>query len=154
MTREHFHEQLERVELELLAMGELASTAVQRAVAALVQRDSAAAEIVIRDDDPIDDLYLRIDNGVLEMLALQSPVATQLRLVSAVLHSCLHLERIGDQAVTIAKLHLATQHLPPSQILLQQLDEMGSHVVHDDPHRHGGFPDTGSGAVPPVAHDG
>jgi phosphate transport system protein len=129
MTREHFHEQLERVELELLAMGELASTAVQRAVAALVQRDGGAAEAVIREDDPIDDLYLRIDNGVLEMLALQSPVATQLRLVSAVLHSCLHLERIGDQAVTIAKLHLATQHLPPSQSLLQQLDEMGSHVV-------------------------
>jgi phosphate transport system protein len=128
MTREHFHEQLERVELDLLSMGELASTAVQRAVAALVQRDDAA-EAVIREDDPIDTLYLSIDNGVLEMLALQSPVATQLRLVSAVLHSCLHLERIGDQAVTIAKLHLATKHLPPSQSLLQQLDEMGSHVV-------------------------
>ncbi|HEX6399786.1 MAG TPA: PhoU domain-containing protein, partial [Actinomycetota bacterium] len=81
MTREHFHEQLERVELDLLSMGELSSTAVQRAVAALVQRDSGAAEAVIREDDPIDDLYLRIDNGVLEMLALQSPVATQLRLV-------------------------------------------------------------------------
>jgi phosphate transport system protein len=129
MTREHFHEQLERVELELLSMGELASTAIQRSVAALVQRDSDAAEAVIRDDDPIDELYLGIDSGVLEMLALQSPVATQLRLVSAILHSCLHLERIGDQAVNIAKLHLATQELPPSQSLMQQLDEMGTHVV-------------------------
>ncbi len=63
------------------------------------------------------------------MLALQSPVATQLRLVSAILHSCLHLERIGDQAVNIAKLYLASRDLPPSQSLLQQLDEMGSHVV-------------------------
>jgi phosphate transport system protein len=130
MTREHFHEQLERVELQLLSMGELSSTAVQRSVEALIQHDDEAAEKVIRDDDPIDDLYLRIDHDVLEMLALQSPVASQLRLVSAILHSCLHLERIADQAVNVAKLYLATRDLPPSQTLLQQLDEMGSHVVN------------------------
>lgn len=130
MTREHFHEQLERVELQLLSMGELASTAVQRSVEALITHDDEAAERVIRDDDPIDDLYLEIDHDVLEMLALQSPVASQLRLVSAILHSCLHLERIADQAVNIAKLHLATRELPPSQTLLQQLDEMGSLVVN------------------------
>jgi phosphate transport system protein len=130
MTREHFHEQLERVELQLLSMGELASTAVQRSVEALIQHDDEEAEKVIRDDDPIDDLYLKIDHDVLEMLALQSPVASQLRLVSAILHSCLHLERIGDQAVNVAKLYLATRDLPPSQTLLQQLDEMGSHVVN------------------------
>jgi phosphate transport system protein len=130
MTREHFHEQLERVELQLLSMGELASVAVQRSVEALTQHDDEAAEEVIRDDDPIDDLYLRIDHDVLEMLALQSPVASQLRLVSAILHSCHHLERIGDQAVNVAKLYLATRDLPPSQTLLQQLEEMGSHVVN------------------------
>jgi phosphate transport system protein len=129
MTREHFHEQLERVELDLLSMGELTSNAVQRAVEALVKHDDELAHGVIHDDDAIDDLYLSIDHGVLEMLALQSPVATQLRLVSAILHSCLHLERIGDQAVNIAKLYLATRDLPPSRALLQQLDEMGSHVV-------------------------
>jgi phosphate transport system protein len=130
MTREHFHEQLERVELLLLSMGELASTAIQRSVEALIRHDDEAAERVIQDDDPIDDLYLKIDHDVLEMLALQSPVASQLRLVSAILHSCLHLERIGDQAVNIAKLYLATRDLPPSQTLLQQLDEMGSLVVN------------------------
>lgn len=130
MTREHFHEQLERVELQLLSMGELASVAVQRSVEALTQHDDEAAENVIRSDDPIDDLYLKIDHDVLEMLALQSPVASQLRLVSTILHSCLHLERIGDQAVNVAKLYLATRDLPPSQTLLQQLDEMGSHVVN------------------------
>ena len=129
MSREHFHEQLERLELELLSMGELASVAVQRSVEALVQHDDAKAQGVIDDDDAVDDLYLRIDHDLLEMLALQSPVATQLRLVSAILHSCLHLERIGDQAVNIAKLYRATKDLPPSQTLLQQLDEMGSHVV-------------------------
>ncbi len=129
MSREHFHEQLERVELQLLSMGELASAAVQRSVEALVQHDDTKAQAVVDDDDAVDDLYLEIDHDLLEMLALQSPVATQLRLVSAILHSCLHLERIGDQAVNIAKLYLASRELPPSQGLLQQLDEMGSHVV-------------------------
>jgi phosphate transport system protein len=129
MTREHFSEQLEHVELQLLSMGELASSSVQRAVEALSSHDDAMAERVIDDDDPIDDLYLQIDHDVLEMLALQSPVATQLRLVSAILHSGLHLERIGDQAVNVAKLYLATKDLPPSQTLLQQLEEMGTHVV-------------------------
>ena len=129
MSREHFHEQLERLELELLSMGELASAAVQRSVEALVQHDDAKAQGVIDEDDAVDDLYLRIDHDLLEMLALQSPVATQLRLVSAILHSCLHLERIGDQAVNIAKLYLADQGLPAESALLQQLDEMGTHVV-------------------------
>jgi phosphate transport system protein len=129
MSRQHFTEQLEHVELQLLSMGELASSSVQRAVESLVRHDDALAERVVDDDDAIDELYLAIDSGVLEMLALQSPVATQLRLVSAILHSCLHLERIGDQAVNIAKLYLATRDLPPSQTLLQQLDEMGTHVV-------------------------
>ena len=129
MSRQHFTEQLEHVELQLLSMGELASSAVQRSVEALVRHDDALAERVIDDDDAIDGLYLQIDHDVLEMLALQSPVATQLRLVSAILHSCLHLERIGDQAVNIAKLYLTTRDLPPSQTLLQQLDEMGTHVV-------------------------
>jgi phosphate transport system protein len=129
VSRQHFHEQLERVELELLSMGELAATSIQRAVQALVEQDEALARQVIADDDPIDRLYLSIDHDVLEMLALQSPVASQLRLVSAILHSCHHLERIGDQAVNIAKLFLATKDLPPSRALLQQLDEMGTHVV-------------------------
>jgi phosphate transport system protein len=129
MTREGFHEQLERMELELLTLGELAGTAVQRSVESVVQRDEEKALKVIADDDPIDELYLRIDGGILELLALQSPVAADLRLVSAILHSCLHLERIGDQAVNIAKLFLATKDQPGSASMSQQLDEMGTLVV-------------------------
>jgi len=129
MTRESFHESLERIELDLLMQGELAASAVQRAVDALVRTDEAQALKVIDDDDPIDELYLRIDQEVLEVLALQSPVAADLRLVSAILHSCLHLERIGDQAVNVAKMYLATKDLPGSAAMRQQLDEMGTLVV-------------------------
>jgi phosphate transport system protein len=129
MTREGFHESLERVELELLSMGELAGSSVQRAVDALVQRDEGSARQVIDDDDRVDDLYLKIDAGVLQVLALQSPVAADLRLVSAIMHSNLHLERIGDQAVNVAKLYLATNEEPGSDPMRQQIQEMGSIVV-------------------------
>ncbi|MGZ8565704.1 MAG: phosphate signaling complex protein PhoU [Actinomycetota bacterium] len=129
MTRERFHEALERMELELLSLGELAGTSVQRAVESIVKMDAQEAQKVIDDDDQIDDMYLQIDNGVLEMLALQTPVAGELRLVSAILHSCLHLERIGDQAVNIAKMNLATNDLPGSDTMRRQLQEMGDLVV-------------------------
>ncbi|MGZ8570921.1 MAG: phosphate signaling complex protein PhoU [Actinomycetota bacterium] len=129
MTRERFHEALERMELELLSLGELAGTSVQRAVESIVKMDAQEAQKVIDDDDQIDDMYLQIDNGVLEMLALQTPVAGELRLVSAILHSCLHLERIGDQAVNIAKMNLATKDLPGSDTMRRQLQEMGDLVV-------------------------
>ena len=68
-----------------------------------MEHDDAIAERGDPGDDEIDDLYLEIDPGMLSLLALQSPVAADLRLISAILHSCLHLERIGDQAVNIAK---------------------------------------------------
>jgi phosphate transport system protein len=129
MTRESFHESLERVELQLLSMGELAGSAVQHAVEAVMERSAEKAQLVIDADDPIDELYLSIDQEVLQLLALQSPVAADLRLVSAILHSCLHLERIGDQAVNVAKLYIETQNEPGSETMRQQLGEMGGLVV-------------------------
>ena len=129
MTRTQFHDTLQDMERKLLIMGDLAGAAVQQAVGGVVRRDDEDAQEVIDGDDQIDDLYLEIDHGILQLLALQSPVAADLRLVSAILHSCLHLERIGDQAVNIAKIHLITRHLPRSEPMVQQLDEMGILVV-------------------------
>jgi phosphate transport system protein len=129
VTREQFHASLERMELELLTLGELAGQAVQRAVESVVDRDEAKARQVIADDDRIDELYLGLDSGVLELLALQTPVAADLRLVSAILHSCLHLERVGDQAVNVAKIYLATKDLPGSDAMREQIREMGDLVV-------------------------
>ncbi len=129
MTRESFHESLERIELQLLSMGELAGIAVQHAVEAIVERNDDKARAVVDGDDQIDELYLSIDQEVLELLALQSPVAADLRLISAILHSCLHLERIGDQAVNVAKLYIETQNEPGSETMRQQLAEMGDVVV-------------------------
>ena len=82
MTRESFHETLEKMELQLLSMGELAADSVQRSVEALVTHDDGGAQAVIDADDQIDELYLHIDRGILELLALQSPVAADLRLIT------------------------------------------------------------------------
>jgi phosphate transport system protein len=129
MTRETFHEELEKTELELLSLGELAGTAVQRSIEALIQHHPEKAQAVIDGDDEIDELYLKIDSDVLRMLALQSPVAEDLRLISAILHCDLHLERIGDQAVNVAKLFLRTKDARGSESMRAQIDEMGTLVV-------------------------
>ena len=127
--RTHFHEALEQMELRLLSLGELAGQSVERAVGCVARRDPSLAQQVIAGDDAIDELYLAIDGGILQLLALQSPVAADLRLISAILHSCLHLERIGDQAVNIAKIQLAVQDKPGSDVMRQQIIEMGEIVV-------------------------
>jgi phosphate transport system protein len=128
-SRQRFHHDLASLEHEILEMGGLAASAVQRAVNAIVSHDPAEAEAVIRDDDAIDRRYLDIEQRTLQTLALQTPVAADLRLVSAIIHSSLHLERIGDQAVNVAKLHLLSEELPGSDNLRRQLEEMGDLVV-------------------------
>jgi phosphate transport system protein len=127
--RKRFHDDLAQLEEELHRLGELAGQAVRRSVESLVEHDDVKAQAVIDGDDELDELYLRIDHGLLGLLALQSPVAADLRLVSAMLHSGLHLERIGDQAVNVAKLYLMTRDEPGSEGLRQQVAEMGDIVV-------------------------
>lgn len=129
MARPHFHEELDRLELKLLTLGELAGEAVHKSVDAVTRHDDALADEVIAGDDEIDGLYLEIDQGVISLLALQAPVAADLRLISVIMHSSLHLERIGDQAVNIAKILLITKDLPGSATIVQQVGEMGDIVV-------------------------
>jgi phosphate transport system protein len=128
--RTQFHDRLDRAEHDLLTLGELSSTAVQRSVRAFVDRDDQLAREVIEGDDEIDERYVDLDHGTLSLVALQAPVAADLRLVSAILHSCLLLERMGDQAVNVAKIHLGTRDLPASPGMLTMIDEMGDLVVN------------------------
>ena len=71
---------------------------------ALQHRDIELAQMVIADDDRVDGRYLEVHQGILSLLALQAPVAGDLRLVAALLHMIKHIERMGDQCVNIAKL--------------------------------------------------
>jgi phosphate transport system protein len=129
MARVHFHEELDRMEIQLLSLGELAANAVDAAVETIVEHDDARAERVIAGDDEIDQAYLDLDRRVLSLLALQAPVAADLRLISVILHSSLHLERIGDQAVNIAKIYQVTREDPGNRTILQHIEEMGHLAV-------------------------
>ncbi|MCI0636110.1 MAG: phosphate signaling complex protein PhoU [Actinobacteria bacterium] len=129
MARPHFHDELEQMELRLLTLGELAGTAVANSVRTIVEHDDAFAEQVIAGDDEIDRIYQELDQGMLALLALQAPVAADLRLISVIMHSSLHLERIGDQAVNVAKMYQVTRDLPSNATIIQQIAEMGDIVV-------------------------
>lgn len=126
--RRRFHEELEILEADIQHMGELAETAVGLSVDALFRGDPDLAGRVIDEDDAIDDLYISIDKRILETLALQTPVAGDLRLISALIHINAHLERIGDMAVNISKIYLSVKRLPGDPKILAQLQEMGDVV--------------------------
>src|SRR3954465_6498526 len=99
-----FQEELEQVEAALQEEGDYVLRALRAAVNAVEQADPELANDVIAFDDEIDQRYFTIQEGIQSLLARQTPVAVDLRLVLAMLHANLHLERMGDYCVTIAKL--------------------------------------------------
>ena len=126
--RVHFHEELERLELDVLRMGELAERGLGRAMEALAGADTDLAGKVVLGDQEIDDLYLGVEQRTLQVLALQTPVATDLRLISFIFHVNQHLERIGDIATNVAKISKVTAGLPRSETILTHLQEMADVV--------------------------
>jgi phosphate transport system protein len=123
-SRRKFHEELDALESEIVSEADLAEHAIARAVQALAGRDDRLAGEVIAGDDELDGRYLDVEHRVLDLLARQTPVATDLRLVLVIVHINLHLERIGDMAVNIAKIAIATRDLPTNETVLTQLREM------------------------------
>ena len=123
--RAEFRHRLDALEAGLQDQGELCLRAVRGAVTALSSQDAELCDEVIAFDDEIDGRYHRIERLIEETLALETPVAGDLRLVLAVLHAAIHLERIGDQAVTIAKLTKLTADLETQHDLVEGLCEMG-----------------------------
>jgi phosphate transport system protein len=125
-TRTHFQEELAQLEKAALGGLDLVASALDRARETVQQRDVELASIVIADDDRIDGRYLEVHQGILSLLALQAPVAGDLRLVAALLHVIKHVERMGDQCVNMAKLvPLAGHHPPKDDRMLADIARMG-----------------------------
>jgi phosphate transport system protein len=124
--RVSFQEDLDRVESNLQEEGELVIRALRGALNALRQRDLELADEVIAFDDDVDQAYQRIEQGIHGLLARQTPVAGDLRLVLAMLHINLHLERAADYCVTIAKLTKLVAENESDEALLSAFEEMGS----------------------------
>jgi phosphate transport system protein len=126
LTRETFQERM--AELEDAALGglDLVVEQLDRTLEALEHVDVELAALVINDDDRVDGRYLEVHQGILSLLALQAPVAGDLRLVAALLHVIRSVERMGDQCVNIAKVIPLSGHEPPVRgEILSRLIEMG-----------------------------
>ncbi len=117
---------LDRLEAAQREQGESVLRALRGALNALGRRDVELADEVIAFDHEIDRRYLDVENGIQAVLARQTPVAVDLRLVLAMLHINLHLERMGDACVTIAKLTKLAAGLAHDTSLVAGLEEMGS----------------------------
>jgi phosphate transport system protein len=118
-------EALDRVEAQLQEEGQRVVTAVRGAVRALQERDIELADEVIAFDDEIDSLFLGIEALIQSLLALQTPVARDLRLLLAIIHINLLLERSADSCVTIAKLSKLVSDVEPDPALVDVLTDMG-----------------------------
>jgi phosphate transport system protein len=103
-TRLHYQDELRALEVAAVGGLDLMVEQLDRTIEAVERQDIELAGMVIADDDRIDGRYLEVHQGILSLLALQAPVAGDLRLVAALLHVIKHVERMGDQCVNIAKL--------------------------------------------------
>jgi phosphate transport system protein len=125
-TRLHYQEELKRLEERALDGLEIVVHALDRTIEAVQHQDIELAGLIVADDDILDGRYLEIHQRLLTMLARQAPVATDLRLISALLHVMKNMERMGDQCVNVAKLIPLVGHDPPAdERMLQNIFTMG-----------------------------
>jgi phosphate transport system protein len=102
-TRSAFHDQLDNLQHDLLKMGVLVSSAIEKAVESLAQVNADLAREVIAGDDTADQMLIDIETRCLQLMALQQPLATDLRSIGTALKIVTDLERMADHATDIAK---------------------------------------------------
>jgi phosphate transport system protein len=125
-VRLHYQEELANLEQRALSGLDLVTTSLDRTLEAVEHKDSELAELVIADDDRIDGRYLEVHQEILTLLATQAPVATDLRLISALLHVMHSIERMGDQCVNISKVIPLTGHDAPQRVeMVDRILRMG-----------------------------
>jgi phosphate transport system protein len=120
----HFHEQLARLRERLLTMSDRAEGLVELSVDALVKRDRDRADAVIAGDHELDDLEVEIEGVAVELLALQQPMARDLRFIVSAIKIASDLERVGDHAVNIAQCALRLIALQPTLTPEPEIEDM------------------------------
>jgi phosphate transport system protein len=124
--RATFQEELDALEATLQEEAELVLRSLRGALNALREQDAELADEVIAFDDEVDARYLALEQGIESLLARQTPVAVDLRLVLAMLHINLHLERMADLCVTVVKLTKLAKGLQGDPSILASFEEMGA----------------------------
>jgi phosphate transport system protein len=128
-ARVHYQEELDALEASALGGLDLVSTALGRTMEAVEHQDVEMAQLVIADDDRIDGRYLEVHQALITLLATQSPVATDLRLISALLHVLKNVERMGDQCVNVCKVIPLSGTEPPADAeMVKLIVTMGGHT--------------------------
>jgi phosphate transport system protein len=113
-TRSQYQEELAALEASAIGGLDLVSAALERTLEAIEHQDVELAQLVVADDDRIDGRYLEVHQALITLLATQSPVATDLRLISSLLHVLKCIERMGDQCVNICKMIPLSGNEPPA----------------------------------------
>ena len=124
--RTTLQERLDLVQATLQEEGSLVLRSLRAVMNAIEEGDAELADEVIAFDDEVDERYRRIEQLIEELLALQAPAASDLRLVLAMSKVNLHLERMGDYCVTIAKMTKLSSGLPGDLRMVEWLDDMGT----------------------------
>src|SRR5215471_17826680 len=133
MERHHFETDLQNLKNRLLNMGALVEERVHGAIQALMERNLEAAEAIAKGDEEVNALQIEIDDRALKLLALQQPMATDLRLITSAMKINADLERIGDQAVNIAENVLKLLPHPPLRAILNitRMAEIAEQMTRD-----------------------
>ena len=133
MEPRHFEIELQALKNRLLRMGALVEERVHGAMQALMERRMEVAEAIVAGDVEVNDMQIEIDVRCLKLLALQNPMASDLRLITAAMKINADLERIGDQAVNIAENAVRIAAAPPLRpmIDLPRMAEMAEAMTRD-----------------------
>jgi phosphate transport system protein len=133
MERNHFETELQALRNQLLTMGGMVEERVHRAVNALINRRDEDAQRIIVSDKDVNDLQMAIDDRCLRLLATQTPLAVDLRLITSSMKINADLERIGDQAVNIAESVLALIPQPPLKPLIDipRMAQIAERMIRD-----------------------
>ncbi|WP_042685357.1 phosphate signaling complex protein PhoU [Methermicoccus shengliensis] len=131
--RRKFHEQLDELRELILEMTGEANTAFERSVDSLMKRDKELAEAVIQHDPVINRMSMDIQHSCTLLIALQQPMAKDLRLIESIFKWVIDAERIGDLAVDIAQLTVGMRGEVPSEFRepLHEMYQTTEHMLHD-----------------------
>src|SRR6201986_1814007 len=129
VARAEYLEELANLEASALGGLDLVNTALTRTLEAVENQDVELAQLVVADDDRIDGRYLEVHQALITLLATQSPVATDLRLISSLLHVLKNIERMGDQCVNVCKVIPISGNEPPAdEEMVRLILSMGRHT--------------------------
>jgi phosphate transport system protein len=133
MTREHYGQELKDLRSSVVAMASMVDKAINNAVVALMQRDVSIAQQVVAEDRAINEHRWRTEEQALLVIATQAPMASDLRMIAAVIHIVTDLERMADHAAGIAKIALQTADQPPLKPLVDipRMSEIARTMLHD-----------------------